>query len=74
VSDCGVELLKKDGSKSLFLGIAQDGNSGIPCLGAKKTNEYKGLETLSLLKFNYTVLKFTFKTVDLCNCLDFLST
>ena len=70
----GGELLKKDGSKSLFLGLAQDGNSGIPYLVAKKPNEYKGLETPSLRKFNYTVLKFTFKTVDLCNCLEFLST
>ena len=65
---------KKDGSKSLFLGLAQDGNSEIQCMGAKKLNENKRLATLSLRKFNYTVLKFTFKTVDLCNCLEFLST
>ena len=52
VSDCGVELLKRDGSKSLFLGLAQDGNSEIQCMGAKKLNENKRLETQCLRKFN----------------------
>jgi len=70
----GSRTFKKDGSKSLFLGLAQDGNSEILCLGAKKPNEYKGLEIQCRRKSRYTVLKFIFKTVDLCNCLDFLST
>jgi len=70
----GSRTFKKDGSKSLFLGLAQDGNSEIHCLEAKKLNENMELEIQCRRKSNYTVLKFIFKTVDLCNCLDFLST